>query len=289
MLQYVSHFFPTGTTFTRRRGTISSINVSQIAQEKRGERFFYNGVDITKFTRRYSCDKWLKSKNLWPKIQAEKDKKASPKESKNKSPRPADKQAKAMQKEIKSLSRKVAALQQSEGLVATTTTANSNETYIADEDDEATGPRAYGKKHKASSLHKCRPPIISIGPIKSRNPLRVFSTLAENKHIQNDSRPLDYSSYLDEDSHADMHCAGANFSIIKFSGYQCDVDPFLDTYTTTTGVDVVTAATAVELSAGDVLYLVSLAALWFGDQMEISLFNGNILWDAGIELCTDPP
>ena len=84
-----------------------------------------------------------------------------------------------------------------------------------------------------------------------------------------------------------MHCAGANISVIKFSGYQCDVDPLLDTYTTTNCVDVVTAATAVQLSAGDVLYLVSLAALWFGDQMETSLFNGNILRDAGIELCKD--
>ena len=85
-----------------------------------------------------------------------------------------------------------------------------------------------------------------------------------------------------------MHCAGANFSVIKFSDYQCDVDPFLDTYTTTTGVDVVIAATAVQLSAGDVLYLVYSAALWFGDQIEISLFKGNILQYAGIELCTDP-
>ena len=96
--QYVSHIFPAGTTFTRRRGTISSINVSQIAQENRGEKFFYNGVDITEFTRRYSRDEWLKIKDLWPQIQAAKDKKASPKESKHKSPRPADKRAKVMQK-----------------------------------------------------------------------------------------------------------------------------------------------------------------------------------------------
>ena len=108
--QYVSHFFPAGATFTQCRGTISSINVSQIAQEKRGQKFFYNGVDITEFTRRYSRDKWLKIKDLWPQIQAEKDKKASPKETKHKSPRPADKQAKAMQKKIKSLSCRVAAL-----------------------------------------------------------------------------------------------------------------------------------------------------------------------------------
>ena len=152
MSQYVSHFFPTGTTFTQHRGTISSINnVSQIAQEKRGEKFFNNGVDITEFTRRYSPDEWLKIKDLWPQIQAEKDKKASPKESNHKSPRPADKRAKAMQKKIKSLSRKVAALQQSEGSVATATTANSNETDNADEDDEPMGPRGYGKKCEASS------------------------------------------------------------------------------------------------------------------------------------------
>ena len=79
-------------------GTISSINISKIAQEKRGEKSFYNGVDITELTRRYSRDKWIKIKDLWPQIQAEKDKKASPKEVKHKSPRPADKRAKAMKR-----------------------------------------------------------------------------------------------------------------------------------------------------------------------------------------------
>ena len=85
-----------------------------------------------------------------------------------------------------------------------------------------------------------------------------------------------------------MHCAGANFSDLKFSGYQCDVDPLLDTYQTMTGVDVVTAATAVQLLAGNTLFLVSTAALWFGDTMETSLFNANISRDAGLEVCTDP-
>ena len=36
------------------------------------------------------------------------------------------------------------------------------------------------------------------------------------------------------------------------------------------------------------LYLVLSASLWFGDQMETSLFNGNIVQDASIQLCTDP-
>ena len=55
-----------------------------------------------------------------------------------------------------------------------------------------------------------------------------------------------------------------------------------------TGLDVITAATAVQLSAGDTLFLVSTAALWFGDTMETSLFNANIARDAGLEVYTDP-
>ena len=73
---------------------------------------------------------------------------------------------------------------------------------------------------------------------------------------------------MDEDSHGDMDCAGANFLVLKFSGYQCDVDPFLDMYQMMTSVDVLTAATAVQLSAGNTLFLVSTAALWFGDTCE---------------------
>ena len=88
----------------------------------------------------------------------------------------------------------------------------------------------------------------------------------------NDSKPLNYLSHLDEDSHADMHCTGANCTVLKYSGFQCDVEPFLDLYKTTTGVAAVTPATAVQLTAGDVIYLVFMAALWFGNQMETSLF-----------------
>ena len=106
--------------------------------------------------------------------------------------------------------------------------------------------------------------------------------------MHNDSKLFNYVSCLDEDSHMDMHCARANFSVIKYSGYQCDGDPFLDSYDNTLGVDVVMSAMAIQLSAGDVLYLVSTAALWFGDKMETSLFNVNIAWDAGLELCTNP-
>ena len=106
--------------------------------------------------------------------------------------------------------------------------------------------------------------------------------------VQHDSKAIYHSSYLDEDSHADMHCTGSNFTLLKYLGYKCDVDPFLDSYTMATGVPIVTAATAVQLTAGDMIYLILSAALWFGDQMETSLFNGNIVWDASIQLSTNP-
>ena len=85
-----------------------------------------------------------------------------------------------------------------------------------------------------------------------------------------------------------MHCAGANFSVLKFLGYQCDVDPFLDTYQTTTGINIITAATAVQLLVCNTLFLVSTAALWFCDTMETSLFSANIARDAGLKVCTNP-
>ena len=47
-------------------------------------------------------------------------------------------------------------------------------------------------------------------------------------------------------------------------------------------------AMAIQLSASEVIYLVSPASLWFGDCLEHSLFNANIARDAGLEVCTDP-
>ena len=69
------------------------------------------------------------------------------------SARPADKCARAMQKKINSLTKKVASLQEAEGLSLTSgDTGGSRMMDHNDEGaDEATGPQAYGKKCKASS------------------------------------------------------------------------------------------------------------------------------------------
>ena len=151
--EYVSHFFPASSTFAQHgRGNISAVNVSQITQERHGEKYFYNGVDITDFTCRYAHDKWLKIKDLWPQIQVEKDHKSVGKtDGKAKAlHKPAAKRAKALHKKIKLLTKKVAALQDiesgsQEGVndVGDGTTNN--------DDIVATGSRAFGKKHKAGN------------------------------------------------------------------------------------------------------------------------------------------
>ena len=133
---------------------MSSMSVAQIMQEKKGKKYFYNGVDITDFTRQCSREEWIKIKDLWSQVQAAKDRKSAGKDSKAKaSARPAEKCARAMQKKINSLTKKVALLQEAEG--SSLTSSDTGGSGVMDHNDkgadEATGPRAYGKKHKTSS------------------------------------------------------------------------------------------------------------------------------------------
>jgi hypothetical protein len=67
--------------------------------------------------------------------------------------------------------------------------------------------------------------------------------------------------HLEEDSHADIHCAN---------------------------VEIVQSATAFQHDNGIVYYLIMTNSLWFGDDIEHSLFNGLIAKDTGVNLCTDP-
>eukprot|EP00957_Ditylum_brightwellii_P193134 14705322-Ditylum_brightwellii.AAC.1 len=61
-----------------------------------------------------------------------------------------------------------------------------------------------------------------------------------------DSCPIHHDGWLDEESHAEMHCAGATFTVLAFSNYTCNIDPFLGSYQTTTCVPIVKATTAVQ-------------------------------------------
>ena len=54
--------------------------------------------------------------------------------------------------------------------------------------------------------------------------------------------------YLDEDSHADMHCAGSNFVLLQETNYTCEVDPFIDSIGSLE-VPIAKTATAFQVSA----------------------------------------
>ena len=96
--------------------------------------------------------KWLKIEDLWPQIQAEKDRKSVGKtDGKAKAlHKPVAKRAKALHKNIKSLTKKVAALQDIKS--GSQEGANNVDDGAANDDNvEATGPRAFGKKRKAGN------------------------------------------------------------------------------------------------------------------------------------------
>ena len=128
------------------------VNVSQIAQERCGERYLYNGVDNTDFTHQYAHEEWLKIKDLWPQIQAEKDCESVGKtDGKAKAlHKPAAKRAKALHKKIKLLTKKVVVLQDAES-GSQGGASNMGDGAENDDDVEATGSMAFGKKHKAGN------------------------------------------------------------------------------------------------------------------------------------------
>ena len=150
VLQYVSHFFPTSTTLSRGRGraNISSLNLSQVAHKQCGNKYFYNGVDITNFTHRYNRDEWMKLKDLWGQIQLEKDKKEKGKGKAKAEMATTSKCAKALTKRIKSLTKRVAALQEQSDCDPKDLVPAPDTLQDGDDDDEATGPHAFGKKQK---------------------------------------------------------------------------------------------------------------------------------------------
>ena len=140
--QYVSHFFPASTTLSQGHGraNISSLSLSQVAHERCGNKYFYNGIDITGFTCHYNCDKWMKLKDLWGQIQLEKDKKEKGKGKPKAEMVTTSKCAKALTKRIKSLTKRVAALQEQSDHDPKDPVPVPDTSQVGDDNDEATGP-----------------------------------------------------------------------------------------------------------------------------------------------------
>ena len=148
--QYVSHFFPASTTLSRGHGRANntSLNLSQVAHEQHSNKYFYNGVDITDFTCPYSRDEWMKLKDLWGQIQSEKDKRDKGKGKAKAKMATTSICARALTKRIKSLTKRVSALQEQSDRDPKDPVPAPDTSQDGDDDDEATGPRVFGKKRK---------------------------------------------------------------------------------------------------------------------------------------------
>jgi hypothetical protein len=91
------------------------------------------------------------------------------------------------------------------------------------------------------------------------------------------------------DNHADTCCLGSNFVPLYFTGQQCEVQPFLDSYKSVTGVPVCSAVTAYDDEETGLTYLLEFnECLWMGDTMQHSLINPNQIRASGISLADNP-
>ncbi len=98
-----------------------------------------------------------------------------------------------------------------------------------------------------------------------------------------------YVGTVELDSHADTTVFGKNFLILHYTGRECDVLPYTDTYESVKGVPIVTAATAWTcLESGQTYILVLHEGLWMGESMPNSLVNPNQLRAFGCMVQDNP-
>lgn len=123
--------------------------------------------------------------------------------------------------------------------------------------------------------------IISVhGSSDCRPASRIIS------HVQHDSSIY---SRMELDSHADTVVLGSNCVVLSFTGRECDVSPYSDTYQAIKGVPIVSGATAwTSQSTGETYILVFHEALWMGGVLDHSLLNPNQMRQFGVIVQDNP-
>jgi hypothetical protein len=91
------------------------------------------------------------------------------------------------------------------------------------------------------------------------------------------------------DSHADTVVLGSNCVILNYTGRECDVSPYTDTYDAIKGVPIIKGATAWTSNlTGETFIMVFNKALCMGKVMEHSLINPNQLRHYGVNVQDNP-
>ena len=85
------------------------------------------------------------------------------------------------------------------------------------------------------------------------------------------------------DSHADTIALGKNSIIMGYTGRECEVSPYTDSYESIKKVPIVQGVTGYTSPVtGQQSILIFNEALWLGDQMEHTLVNPNQLRHFGL-------
>ena len=94
---------------------------------------------------------------------------------------------------------------------------------------------------------------------------------------------------IELDSHADTIVFGKNCVVLAFTGRECDVSPYTDTYDSIKSVPIAKAGTAwTSPESGTTFILVFNEGLWMADKMEHTLVNPNQMRLFGIMVQDNP-
>ena len=109
----------------------------------------------------------------------------------------------------------------------------------------------------------------------------VSRTPRDTDAIPNDTEP-GFVARNEMDTHADTCCAGANWSLMEYTGEVCEVSPFLSSYDPTQEIPVARCCTVwTSEETGEEYLLVADQMLWFGTTLQNSLINPNQVREYG--------
>ena len=76
-------------------------------------------------------------------------------------------------------------------------------------------------------------------------------------------------------NHKDTHCFGRNIRPIPFKSEECAVSPFMEEYSEQVNIPICTGATSYTMELVEVVILIFVQGLWFGNRMDKTLINPN--------------
>ena len=120
---------------------------------------------------------------------------------------------------------------------------------------------------------------------------RVQTSLRRISKSQQKSHSVDAIHYgrIELDTHADTCVLGKNFTVLHYTGRECDVSPYTDAYEEMKNIPIVTGGTAwTSPVSGETFKLVIHEALWMPATMDDSLLNPNQLRAYGSTVQDNP-